>query len=76
MMHLLPLHHLCVNFYVITEWLSFHRLDLSALVLPFSFLFPKLRRALKGTVFPREITFKGDSVDQKAFSLWRNKFSL
>jgi len=65
MMHLLLLHRLYVNFCVITKWLLFHRLDLSALVLPFSFLFPKLKRALKGMIFPREITLKETALIRK-----------
>ena len=65
MKHLLTLFLLCVNFYVITEWLSFHTLDLSALVLPFSFLFPKFKRALKRMRFPREITLKGTGLIRK-----------
>jgi len=65
MMHLLHLHCLCVNFCVITKWLSFHRLDLLALVLPFFLLFPKFKRALKGVIFPREITLKGTALIRK-----------
>jgi len=65
MTHLLPLHCLCVNFCVVTKWLSFHTLNLSALVLPFSFLFPELKRALKGMRFPREIILKRTAVITK-----------
>jgi hypothetical protein len=72
MMHLLPLHHLCFNFCVITKWLSFHRLDLLAF-LP---SFPKIQEGIKGSDISQRDYSEGDSIDQKAFSLWRNKFNV
>lgn len=75
MMHLLHLHRLCVNFCVITKWLipQTRFISFSAAFLP---SFPKIQEGIKGSDISQRDYFEEDSIDQKAFSLWRNKFSL
>ena len=38
--------------------------------------FPKTQEGIKGNDISQRDYFEGDSIDQKAFSLWRDKFSL
>jgi hypothetical protein len=37
--------------------------------------FPKTQEGIKGNDISQRDYFEGDRVDQKAFSLWRNKFN-